>query len=59
MQTGVYVENLREEYVFTMKDVTQLLIKVWFQFSFAMKNNESAHEVKYLNMLFRLLSTLH
>ncbi|KAJ6334140.1 hypothetical protein OIU78_011113 [Salix suchowensis] len=27
MQTGVYVENLREEYVFTMKDVTQLLIK--------------------------------
>ncbi|KAJ6403864.1 hypothetical protein OIU84_012126 [Salix udensis] len=27
MQTGVYVENLREEYVLTMKDVTQLLIK--------------------------------
>ncbi|XP_011011105.1 PREDICTED: kinesin-like protein KIN12B isoform X1 [Populus euphratica] len=27
MQIGVYVENLREEYVFTMKDVTQLLIK--------------------------------
>ena len=43
MQTGVYVENLREEYVFTMKDVTQLLIKVWFQFCFAMKNNESVH----------------
>jgi kinesin family protein 15 len=28
MQTGVYVENLKEEFVFTMKDVTQLLIKV-------------------------------
>ncbi|KAJ6343453.1 hypothetical protein OIU76_005234 [Salix suchowensis] len=27
MQTGVYVDNLREECVFTMKDVTQLLIK--------------------------------
>eukprot|EP00258_Populus_trichocarpa_P011892 XP_002321106.3 kinesin-like protein KIN-12B [Populus trichocarpa] len=27
MQTGVYVENLKEEFVFTMKDVTQLLIK--------------------------------
>ncbi|KAF9669495.1 hypothetical protein SADUNF_Sadunf14G0113400 [Salix dunnii] len=27
MRTGVYVENLREECVFTMKDVTQLLIK--------------------------------
>ncbi|KDP32570.1 hypothetical protein JCGZ_13120 [Jatropha curcas] len=27
VKSGVYVENLREEYVFTMKDVTQLLIK--------------------------------
>lgn len=28
VKSGVYVENLREEYVFTMKDVTQLLMKV-------------------------------
>ncbi|CAI9117485.1 OLC1v1018885C1 [Oldenlandia corymbosa var. corymbosa] len=27
VKTGVYVENLTEEYVYTMKDVTQLLIK--------------------------------
>ncbi|KAJ8774343.1 hypothetical protein K2173_011592 [Erythroxylum novogranatense] len=27
VKSGVYVENLREEYVFTMKDVTQLLLK--------------------------------
>ncbi|EEF45998.1 Carboxy-terminal kinesin, putative [Ricinus communis] len=27
VKSGVYVENLREEYVFTMKDVTQLLMK--------------------------------
>ncbi|KAG8661415.1 hypothetical protein MANES_01G003100v8 [Manihot esculenta] len=27
VKSGVYVENLREEYVFSMKDVTQLLIK--------------------------------
>ncbi|KAI9195111.1 hypothetical protein LWI28_011816 [Acer negundo] len=27
VKSGVYVENLREEYVCTMKDVTQLLIK--------------------------------
>ncbi|WCJ27531.1 phragmoplast-associated kinesin-related protein putative [Euphorbia peplus] len=27
VKSGVYVENLREDYVFTMKDVTQLLIK--------------------------------
>lgn len=28
VKSGVYVENLTEEYVSTMKDVTQLLIKV-------------------------------
>ncbi|KAF2325742.1 hypothetical protein GH714_034749 [Hevea brasiliensis] len=27
VKSGVYVENLREEYVFTIKDVTQLLMK--------------------------------
>uniref|UniRef100_A0A2P2ITY0 Kinesin motor domain-containing protein n=1 Tax=Rhizophora mucronata TaxID=61149 RepID=A0A2P2ITY0_RHIMU len=27
VKSGVYVENVREEYVFTMKDVTKLLIK--------------------------------
>ncbi|XP_050237294.1 kinesin-like protein KIN-12B [Mercurialis annua] len=27
VKSGVYVENLREEYVFAMKDVTQLLLK--------------------------------
>lgn len=30
MKTGVYVENLTEENVSNMKDVTQLLIKVCF-----------------------------
>ena len=28
VKSGVYVENLTEEHVCTMKDVTQLLIKV-------------------------------
>lgn len=28
MKSGVYVDNLTEEYVCTMKDVTHLLLKV-------------------------------
>lgn len=30
VKSGIYVENLTEEHVFTMKDVNQLLIKVCF-----------------------------
>lgn len=37
MKSGVYVENLREEYVFSMKDVTELLIKVCY-FSFVISS---------------------
>ena len=58
MQTGVYVDNLREECVFTMKDVTQLLIKVWFQFPSAMKKYECLWS-KILSMLFRLLHMVY
>jgi len=30
VKSGIYVENLTEEHVFTVKDVNQLLIKVRF-----------------------------